>query len=227
MRQSSHSTLALLRRIRDFLARTQPTFALGRISPHLDTLAVVADELATLIVEQDTRLRQGKAGTATLHRRIRAAKLEYMRPVAHQARALFPDDPQLRSAFALTARLRRPDAVLAALHAMSLAVEPLREHFVSAGFAADFLERMHAAADDVKEAVDARARAYGRRSAAAAGARHTAARGRALVALLDAMLAPRLESDPELRAEWRSLRRQGRVRMTPAQSATQTLLAAA
>jgi len=227
MRQSSHSTLALLRRIRDFLARTQPTFALGRVSSHLAALSGVADELATLLVEQDTRRGQGKAGTATLHRRLRATKLEYMRPMAREARALFPDDPQLRSAFALTARLRRPDAVLAALHAMSVGADPVKERFVTAGFAADFLERMHAAADGVQEAVDTRAREHGRRSAAAAGARHTAARGRALVSRLDAMLAPRLESDPELLAEWRSLRRQGRVGITPAQSATPGVLAAA
>ena len=213
MRQSSQFTVALLRRIREFLERTQPAFALGEIKLHLEGLTAVTDGLSALVVEQDTRHRQGKIGTSTLRRRLRAAKFEYMRPVARMARALFPDDPQLRSALSIPPRLARPEAVLAALHAMSIAAEPHKEAFVAAGFAADFLERMHVAADSLKEAVDARAKEFGRRSAASVGAVRTATRGRALIGLIDAMLAPRLESNPELLAEWRSLLRQGRLRV--------------
>ena len=46
MRQSSQFTVALLRRIREFLERTQPPLALGEIKLHLEGLASVTEELS-------------------------------------------------------------------------------------------------------------------------------------------------------------------------------------
>lgn len=212
MQQSSQRAVQLFRRTRDFLVRSQPQVAFGDLKVHVDTLGATADRLATHAIEQDTRSRQGRAGTATLRRLQRELKLEYMRPIARTSRALFPNDPALLTALRSPGRERRPEALVAAAQAMANTAEKQKERFEAAGFPADFAERLRAAAAKVIEAIDQRAGDVARRSAAAAAARGEVTRGRALMGMLDAMVAPRFEGDPERAAEWRSLMRQGRSR---------------
>ncbi len=215
MRQTTQFTVGLLRRITEFLQRTQPSILIGELKSHIAQLSTITDEMSTLQIEQETRRRQSQAGTATLRKQLRTAKFEFMRPVSRMARVLFPDDPETRRAMSVPHRLFRPEEVVAALHAMAVSAEPHKAEFIAGGFATDFIERMHFAADALKAAVDARSREFGRRAAASGGAFRLAQRGRALVRLIDAMVAPRLQGNPELISEWRSLLRQGRMREAP------------
>ena len=212
MQKASQFAVQLFRRTRDFLVRVKPPIALGELTPHIDTLGHVAEQLSAAAIEQDTRSRQSRAGTVQLNRQMRTLRLEYMRPLARASRALFSDDPALQTTLRLPARLRRPEEVVAAANAMSSAALPYQERFVAAGFRSDFAERLRGAAAGVREAVDRRATEISRRSAATATAHSELARGRAVLALVDAMVAPRLEGNADQSAEWRSLMRQGRTR---------------
>ncbi|MEO7963263.1 MAG: hypothetical protein ABIT38_05065 [Gemmatimonadaceae bacterium] len=222
MRQTTHFTIALLRRILDFLQRTQPASEMGELTTHITQLAALTDELSDLAIEQETRRRQGRAGTSTLRRQLRAAKFEYMRPVWRMARVLFPDDATARGAMSVPAKLFRPEHVISALHGMAATAEAHKAAFTAGGFIEDFIDRMHGAADSIKSAVDARSRDYGRSAAASGGSVRLAQRGRAMVRLIDAMVGPRLQGNPELFAEWRSLLRQGQVRETAESASTET-----
>ena len=212
MRDSSRRALAQFRRIRDFLVRTQPAVTLGDLAPHVATFGSVIDRLTALVVEQDTRARQGLSGTSAIRRRARLLRLEVMRPVALMARTLFPESEGPNAALRLPRNLRRAEALIASAHAMADAASTLRDDFVAGGFPPDFVEQLHHAADHLKEAIDARAHEIGRRAASAVGAVTETARGRAFLRLIDGMVAPRFEETPELLAEWRSLLRQGRAR---------------
>lgn len=212
MQLPSQRAIQLFRRTRDFLVRSQPQVAFGDLKVHVDALGAIADRLAQHAIEQDTRSREGRAGTATLRRLLRELKLEYMRPIARTSRLLFPNDAALLTALRSPGRERRPEALVAAAQAMANTAEKQKERFQAAGFPADFSERLRAAAAKVIEAVDQRAGDIARRAAASAAARVEVARGRALMGMLDAMIAPRFEGDPERAAEWRSLMRQGRSR---------------
>lgn len=212
MQLQSQRAVQLFRRTRDFLLRTQPEVALGDLQVHVANLGAAADHLAAHAIEQDTRSRQGQAGTATLRRLVRTLKLEYIRPIALTGRALFRDDPAVFTALRSPGRTRRPEALVAAAQAMANTAMQHTARFEAAGFPADFAERLRAAATRVADAVDQRAGDMARRAAATAAVRHEMSRGRAIMALLDAMVAPRFEGEPEMAAEWRSLMRQGRAR---------------
>lgn len=212
MQLPSQRAVQLFRRTRDFLVRAQPVVAFGDVKVHVDNLGATADRLASHAIEQETRSRQGRAGTATLRRLVRVLKLEYMRPIARTSRVLFPNDAALRTALRSPGRLRRPEALVAAAQAMANTAAQQKESFEASGFPADFADRLRAAATKVIEAVDQRAGDVARRAASAAAVRSEVARGRALMSMLDAMVAPRFEGDPERAAEWRSLMRQGRSR---------------
>jgi len=63
-------------------------------------------------------------------------------------------------------------------------------------------------ARELKATIDDRAKDIGRRNASTAGVREEISRGRAILALLDAMVSPVLEATPPLLTEWRTLKKQ-------------------
>ena len=84
-------------------------------------------------------------------------------------------------------------------------MEPaVKDRFVAAGFLTDVAERLRGAATAVREALDRRATELSRRSAATASVNAELARGRAVLALVDAKVATRSTSHriPD-RSKWR------------------------
>jgi len=210
MQIPSQAAVSLFRRTRDFLVRTQPQVALADIKQHIEALSGIADRLSSQAIEQDTRSRQGRAGTARLRQVTRTLRLEYLRPMHRASRALFKGDETILAAFRFPARLRRPEALVSVAHGMANAALPHKERFLAVGFAPDFVERVRNAAAQVLDAVDKRATDLARRSASRSALLAEVSSGYALMSLLDAMIGPRIEGSEELAAEWRSLMRQGR-----------------
>jgi len=210
MKVSSQQAVSLFRRTRDFLVRTQPIVPLSDITSHLESLSAIADRLADFAIEQDTRTRQGRYGTARLRLATRTLKLEYMRPVSRVSRALFRGDEPLLTALRYPSRESRPEALAAAAQSIASAAQSHKDRFIAVGFLPDFIDRLRSAAAQVLTAIDQRATEIARRSAARSASRGEVAAGYALLSLLDAMITPRLEGNAELSAEWRSLMRQGR-----------------
>jgi hypothetical protein len=212
MERSSQRSVQLFRRTRDFLVRAAPTAAYGDIGMHVESLGQTADRVAAAAIELDTRSRAARSGTQLLKRQMRALRLEYMRPIARTARARFANDAALRTALSMPRQVAQPEGLVAAAQAMANTAESNQAQFIAAGFPPDFVARLRGAAQVVLQLIDQRASDLARRSASAAAVQGEVAKGRAVMALLDAMLAPRLEGDAESSAEWRSLMRQGRLR---------------
>jgi len=227
MKLSAQLALSRFRRIHDFLSLTQPPVALTDIRAHIHALGAVADRLAACAVEQDTRTRQGRAGTTTLRRACRSLRLEYMRPLHRASRALFRDDATVLAALTYPSRLRKPEALVATAHGMTNAAQPHSSRFIAEGFRPDFIDRVRTAATLVHDTLDQRATDIARRGACRSAVAAEIERGQALLSLLDAMISPRLEESAEFTAEWRSLMRQGRrgkVKAMPEEGATEPVL---
>lgn len=210
MRTPTKQGIQVLRRTRDFLKATEVTVALGPISNHIDHLAGVIDRLTAHAVEQDNANRAYRASARAAQELSRGVRQKYLRPVAQLGRALFPNDPVVQQALAM------PDArdyqrVIAAALAMAAQAEEHKDQFVKAGFGEDFVEKMRKVAEELRVGVDTRAANLGRRTAATAGLLLEMARGRDLIRLLDAMVAPELAGVEDKMAQWRSLTRFVRV----------------
>lgn len=210
MQNRTKQGVAVLRRVRDFLAGREVAIAIGALPKHVEALNGVIDRLAGHGVEQDARSRAARAGTQQKAQLIRALRSEYMRPLARSAGSLFPNDPVLQQALNMP-RFLDPERLLVTAYAMADRLEEHKERYIAEGFVPDFIDKLRAAADAVKKAVDERAADLGRRSASTAGQLVEYRRGRRMVRLLDTMVAPRLADRPDLLAEWRTLTRFTRV----------------
>ena len=204
MRARTMQGVTVLRRVRDFLQAREIATAMGPITKHIETLAGIIDRLTAHAVEQESRERAAKAGTNTKHVTERVLRGEFMRPIAGLARSMFPGDASAVEALSMPP-FRDHERTLASAYAMVDRVTQHKAAYVSRGFPEDFVDKFRAAADAFKVAIDARSIDVGRRAASTAGQLEELRRGRALVRLLDTMVAPRLVTQPDLAAEWRSL----------------------
>lgn len=206
MQMQQKRTLQTFRRVRDFLRRNAVAVRFAKLDPQLEALSGVVDRLSAYAVEQDTRTRLARSGTSTLARQLRQLRLAFMTPVSRFGRTLAPTDSALKRALTIP---RKADAegLIAAALGMADAAETQKGAFVAGGFADDFAAQLRQVANELKATIDDRARDIGRRNASTAGVREEIAKGRAIIALLDAMVAPVLEATPALLTEWRTLKK--------------------
>jgi hypothetical protein len=219
MRITHKQAIQVFRRIRDFLGQNSPPVSYGSVEKLVDQLKVVIDRLETFAREQSARASLAQAGTRIKRALAVAIRREFLRPIARAARALFPADTALLQTFPIP-KVRDYEGTIAAAEAMAQNASAHKQRFVDAGFPDDFVERLQQAADDLREGMDARAEEFGKRSASTAGLRAEYARGRELVRVLDAMVAPRLVSAPERLAEWRTISRFARFPVPADESET-------
>lgn len=206
MRTNEKQAVVVFRRVRDFLKEKSPEAAYGKVDGVLARLDDVIEQLESHAREQDSRTRMRIA--ATRRKQLQASKLrrELIRPVVRGARTLFKADSEIPAGLQMP-RARDYIGTIAAAEAMAQAVGPYEELFVEGGLPADFVQRITAAAAELRKEMDQQGAESGRRSASTAGLRREYARGREVVRMLDAMVAPRLEPTPTLLAEWLTISR--------------------
>jgi len=198
--------LQTLLRAHAFLAGKALTAAVGDVKPHVEALDAIIVRLEGFATEQAAREAAARGGTETKRQMSRALRQEYLRPIAQIARRLFSNDSQLRSSFLLPGT-KDDEGVIQTARAFAERVSEYKEKFVARGLAPDIVERLHKATEEFRGQLTSRLLDRSRRVAATAGLRSELSRGRDLVRLLDLMLAPRLEGEPEQLAEWRSIAR--------------------
>jgi len=206
MRIRTKQGLHTLRRAHAFLVTHDREVALGSLRPQIDKLAIVLERLERHASEQDSAARCARAGTEVKREREEVLRLEFLRPISRIARSLSSDEGSLQSAFHLP-YTRDAEGLLQLAGAFAERAEEHRVHFIADGLASDFVERLRSATEQFRESIVTRDLDYGRRASATAGLVADVTRGRSIVRIIDAMLAPRLRKQPDLLAEWRTIAR--------------------
>lgn len=206
MRSREKQALKVFRRVRDFLKEKAPAVGYGSVEGVITQLTDAIDQLEGYAREQDARQRQLLEATRRQRRQAAGIRREFITPVSRGARLLFPSEPTLLDAFAMPAA-RDYIGTIAAAEAMAQLATQYAEKFTGVGLPPDFVARMQKAVVELRAQLDARATDVGVRSASTSGLRTQYTRGRELVRMLDAMVAPRLADAPPRLAEWKALSR--------------------
>jgi len=202
MRSRTKLGLQTLLRTHAFLESRSHSVSIGELRPQVDALGALIKRLEAHAVEQSTSHSRSRAATDTKNGLGRTLYREYLLPLSRVARGLFVHDPTIRRAFDVPDR-RDVEALIQRARAVGEIVAQHLPQFVAKGIAADIVERLTRATDAVREAQHARSVALGRRASASEGMVVELAEGRRIVGVIDAMLAPRLESEPDVLKEWR------------------------
>ncbi|MBK8246708.1 MAG: hypothetical protein IPK85_04845 [Gemmatimonadetes bacterium] len=206
MERHQKQSIRVFRQIREFLATNAPEVGLGSIGKMVERLGAIVTELDEQSRSQEVRQRQARGRTQEKRALARRLRREFLLPLSGAAKLNFPGNKALLTTFAMP-QARDYQALISIAEAMAGAATEYRDAFVTSGLQEDFATRITTVAAELRAAISSQAVEVSKRASATAALRRAYAQGRDLVRVLDAMVAPRLEDQPQRLAEWTTLAR--------------------
>jgi hypothetical protein len=206
MRFSQSNVLETVRRVQAFMDRNAGDLGDVNASGARKTLDRVEMQLSAHAADQVAGHVNAKGETANQRALRLALRLRHMRPIAAIARAKLRDVPSFHALTLPDSRLNGSRTAASAAAMADVATQHASV-FVEQGLSADFVERLRAATEAVKQSVDGRAASRGRKVSGTRGLSSEEKNARAQLNVLDSMVVPLLLDKDALLAEWRSLRR--------------------
>jgi len=205
MRTADGTVLTTLTQARAFIDNHLPQLGTLESAGYRQRLSETIDALSQHAVDQATADRVGDAQLARQRALLAALRLNHMRPIASIAAARLRDIPEF-SAFRMPLHRARTTHYVIAAGAMAKMARQYTQTFIDAGLAPDFIEQLEAAAESLRQCVVDRETTGTKRSAATAGLRLEASRGRKVLRVLSSLIEPTLKDDDALLAAWRTAR---------------------
>ena len=194
------------RRVQEFLANQQYSDSPASLGAQRAQLDSVVTQLSRETLDQEAGHRLTSAESARQRGLRDALWNEHMLPLSRVAREVFGvsgTDKALR----MPKRSIAPEAVVAAANAMAEAAESKSAVFVEHGLPQDFAAQLRTAASVLEQSLGTRDGTRRRRVTATAAVKDQLKRGQRAVRLLNAILAPKLASNPDLLAAWNNARK--------------------
>lgn len=206
MQQSHLNILDMLRRVQGFLQR-QAT-ALGALVPAAlrARLDDTTTQLGAFQVEQAATTGTARGETANLVALRKDFYTRFMRPIARNAKSSLKNVGEYPTLTVPSSLLRKGD-FLGAAQALVDAATKYESTLLKHGMATDLLVQMRAAIAQLTSSNDARDRNVSRRQAATEGIKNSSAVAREVLVNLDAIIAPAIQHDTPLLADWKASKR--------------------
>ncbi len=212
MRVTDRKRLQVLRRVRDFL---KPMAEEPTLTAALVELDGVITQMTEEAERQGVNAQQAKIGTHQVAALAHRLRLDLMRPVLRLVRRVAPD--AFNSGIAGEVALALPrssdrQALITAANALYQIARQYESRLTAAGLPKDHLEKLGAASDALRDAIDSRAQRVLQRGAAGTTAAAEGRRSTEIVQLLDALVGPLLRGDAGQRKAWAAAKRLGERR---------------
>jgi hypothetical protein len=206
MQARQKQVIEAYQRVQDFLA-AHPVPPPGSYGPPKQLLDEVVARLTDHSSDQVAGGRLSRADTQR-QKKLRTALRElHLRPISKIARAALSDMPAIDRALRMPAPQLSTTALIAEAAAMRDAVSKYADVLIKNGRPEDFLAKLDAASEELRQSILGRARNVGKKVGAKAGLKQEIQRGRAAVEMLDAIVTTTFANDSNLLAKWRIARR--------------------
>lgn len=189
-------------RVQDFLGAHPLSEGSSYGSPREMLDAVVA-KLGGHTTEQVAGRRLSRASTQRQQALRRALREQHLIPIAAIAKATLSDAPGIEKALKLPAGNLSTTALIAEAQGIRVAIAQFEPVFVRNGRPADFLARLDAQIEELRQSLLGGARNVGRSVGAKQGMQKEIQRGRDAVRMLDAIVRTAFFGDPDVLAKWR------------------------
>jgi hypothetical protein len=203
MNKRARVMLRRFRRVQDFLT-TNPV---DGTQVKLQVLGEITRLLSECNVEQEASRRLTKGHTAKLTTLRRVLWNQHMVPLARIARRVIVDNAEVQAKLKLPPSRTVNERIVAVAGGMVEMAEQHAAVLVSEGLPADSLERMRAAIDALASALPDRSNTLNRKSKSLEVSAKLVKQGIRALEVLDAIVLPRLEDQPDLLAAWKIAKR--------------------
>jgi hypothetical protein len=195
--------LAALRQALHFLDANYTALGNVNASGARRDLDAVTNRLDALATEQVAHRIQGKGELLSEGRLGRAMRRKHLKPIVKAARRKLPNVAQLEAVVLPPLRSNSTDLVTRA-RAMADAVTPYKDGLHEAGLDADFLEQLHAAADQLTQTIALKGEHRAGRIGATDAIFKEVRAAREAVNLVDARVQGALDEEDPLITEWKA-----------------------
>jgi nucleotide-binding universal stress UspA family protein len=206
MKQKEGSALETLRRVQGFLDTHADVFASVNQSSTRRNLDNAVTQLTAHAADQETGLRSSKGETARQRALRLALRIHEMIPIVEAAKNAKKTVPELK-ALTMPDSHVRVEELLAAAGAMAETAGKHQQVLIDAGLPDNFVARLTAAADAVRQSIDVRGQNLGRRAGGTSGLGSEEKRARSLIKMVQGRVLPIVGGDAKMLAEWRSAKR--------------------
>ena len=177
-----------------------PPATYGTAKEQLDD---VVTRLTTHSDDQATTTRLGMAETAREQTLRRGLREKYLMPIARIANAALRGSPGIDKATHLPSPQIPTLQLLSEAAAFRQAATPYEETFVTHGMSADFLARLDAAIEELRQSVTGKDETRRKRTGASSGLADELRRGRQAVEMLNAFVIAQFAGKGEVLDQWR------------------------
>lgn len=218
MNDKQRRILQSFRRVQDFLTAHPIAGASAGATRARQALDDAVQRIERHATDQYTARSTGTSDSRRAERLRRALRTTHLRPLAHMARAIVDEHPEVAELTTLPPTSADSEALVAAATSMTELATRHEALLVDSGLPGDFLAGLRAATETLRQATDDRGEAARRRTGASAALQDAIDRGRRAVQLLDTVVETTVRSDPQLLAEWRLASRVTSRQGRPAQA---------
>ena len=205
MSRTQTRVLQWARRVRDFLVEHVLRSDLVELTAFRQLLDQLVEQLTANAAAQEAITKQALVQT-TENKRLRASLREaHLKPIVRMSRTMKLEINGTDITFTLPEFDLDYERLAAAADAMVTGLKVLGPQFIARGFASNLVEQLSNTTQAFREAIDQRSSQVARRTGTTAAIQRDTNHVIQLVRLIDTLVRPVIENDPELLAVWKSV----------------------
>jgi hypothetical protein len=203
--KSQTQVLQWARRVRDFLIEHDVKSVVAELTPLRQELDNTLRQLTADAAAQEAVTKQSRVQTTEIRQLRKTLRDTHLKPIVRMSRTMQLEINGSEITFALPKPTVNSERLAATGDAMVTALNVLGPQFTARGFAPNFVEQLSTATKALRTAVDERAAQVSRRTGTTAAMVAHESRCIQLVRVIDTLVRPVIETDPELLAAWESV----------------------
>ena len=181
--------------------------ASSALATQVETLHGVVSRIEHNAAVQDAQKKRSSQVSTNASGALTELRKHQMRPIVEVAHSLRSEVPGISGALKMPKSRADAEAMVAAANAMAQNAAVYKDVLIEHGLPHDFIDQLNAAAEAVKQSVDARGAARVLRKGATKSIKADIVLGRNTVGIMNAAIARLLRNSPGLLAEWENAKR--------------------
>ena len=193
------------RRVRDFLVEHAIKSDLAELTALRQELDETIGQLTADAAAQEAVTKQSLVQTTEIKRLRKTLRDGHIKPIVRMSRTMQLQINGTGITFVLPRHKVNSERLAAESDAMASALNVVGPEFTARGFASNFVEQLSTATKALRDAIDQRAAQVSRRTGTTAAMLEHESRLIRLVRVIDGLVRPVIENDPELLAAWENV----------------------
>ena len=205
MKKSQTQVLQWARRVRDFLVTSEIKSDVAELTGLRQELDDTLAQLTTDAAAQEAITKQSRVQTTEINKLRQTLRDTHLKPIVRMSRTMPLQINGTDITFVVPSQKVNSERLAAHSDAMATALNVVGPQFTARGFASNFVEQLSTTTKALRDAIDQRAAKVSRRTGITAAMLAHETHVVQVVRVVDSIVRPAIESNPELLASWENV----------------------